>query len=212
MKILGISGSPRKSQTTEKLVTAVLEATGMEYELISLHGKKINACICCLQCVKDNWCKVNDDYLPIMKKIYEAKALVIGAPNYFGYMNALTHALLERLYCFRHDANGNGGMRLSGKFGAIVSIGGGKPEASVKNITDFFDYNNITTVGSVVARGAVACFSCGHGEDCSISGFRMFYGPDTKMTPDLIPTLEGQPGVLEEARNLGIKLREAIEQ
>lgn len=211
MKILGISGSPRRNQSTEKLITEVLKSTGYEYELISLHGKKINGCICCLGCVKDNWCKVEDDYFPIMKKVYEADALVIGAPNYFGYINALTHALLERFYCFRHDANGDGGMKLSNKLGAIISVGGGKLDVAVKNIKDFFDYNNIKTVGSVVASGPVACFSCGYGETCSISGFRMFYGPDTKMTADLIPTLEKQPGVFENAHKLGIELKEALD-
>ncbi|MGR3218714.1 MAG: flavodoxin family protein [Candidatus Anammoxibacter sp.] len=212
MKILGISGSPRKNNNTEKLVRAVLEATGFEYELISLHGKKINGCICCLGCVNDNRCKVDDDYIPIMEKIYEAKALVIGAPNYFGNMNVLTHALLERLYCFRHDADGNGGLKLAGKPGAIVSTGGGNLDIPLKSIKGFFDYNNIKTVGAVVARGAVPCFSCGFGETCSISGFKMFYGRDAKMTPDLIPTLESQPEVLENAKKLGLKLKDEMEQ
>ncbi len=210
MKILGVSGSPRKSQTTEKLVRLVLESTGLEHEFVSLSGKDIKACICCLGCVKDNWCKVEDDYLPIMKKIYECDGLVIGAPNYFGGFNALTHALLERLYCFRHDADGAGGMKLTGKYGAIVSVGGGKPELPVENIKGFFDYNNIETVGSVVASGAVACFTCGYGETCEISGFRMFYGADAKMSPDLIPSIEKQPEVLENAKQLGVKLRDAV--
>ncbi|MGR3311319.1 MAG: hypothetical protein ACUZ77_11170 [Candidatus Brocadiales bacterium] len=37
MKVLGISGSPRKSQTTEGLVKTVLDATGLETELISFY-------------------------------------------------------------------------------------------------------------------------------------------------------------------------------
>jgi multimeric flavodoxin WrbA len=38
MKILGISGSPRKKDVsgTHKLVSTVLEASGCEYELVSL--------------------------------------------------------------------------------------------------------------------------------------------------------------------------------
>lgn len=60
-------------------------------------------------------------------------------------------------------ADSNGGMQLSGKFGAIVSVGGGKPEIPVDDIKGFFDYNNMETVGSVTGTDAVACFSCGHG-------------------------------------------------
>ena len=51
MKILGISGSPRKDDTfrVNKLVGTVLEASGCEYELVSLRAKKISGCIACLQ-------------------------------------------------------------------------------------------------------------------------------------------------------------------
>ena len=83
MKVLGISGSPRKSHTTEGLVKTILDATGLETELISLHDMTINGCICCLGCVEDNVCKVRDDYTPLMYKVLDADAIVIGAPNYF---------------------------------------------------------------------------------------------------------------------------------
>ncbi len=61
MRVLGISGSPRQAQTTEGFVMEVLDATGLETECISLHGKKINGFICCLGCVDDNVCNVKDD-------------------------------------------------------------------------------------------------------------------------------------------------------
>ena len=63
MKILGISGSARDPETSGvyKVVKTVLDATGCDYELISLRGKKICGCIACLGCVKDNECKVQDD-------------------------------------------------------------------------------------------------------------------------------------------------------
>ena len=83
--ILGISGSHRKDEVSgvDKLVKTVLEATGCDYELISLRGKKISGCIACLGCVEDNICKVNDDLKPLREKIVQADAYVIGAPNYF---------------------------------------------------------------------------------------------------------------------------------
>jgi multimeric flavodoxin WrbA len=63
MNILGISGSPRKETISGgyKLVKTVLDNTGIEYELIPLNGKKIEGCIACLGCAKDNICKVDDD-------------------------------------------------------------------------------------------------------------------------------------------------------
>jgi multimeric flavodoxin WrbA len=70
MKVLGISGSPRKEGTSGvyKLVKTVVESTGCEYEIVSLRGKKISGCIACLGCVKDNICKVKDDFEPLREK------------------------------------------------------------------------------------------------------------------------------------------------
>jgi len=223
MKVVGISGSPREGKTTEGLVRTILEATGLETEYISLHGRKINGCICCLGCVTDNVCKVQDDYLPIMKKVLETDAIVIGAANYFGRLNALTHAMLERFYCFRHDTTGNGGMRLSGKLGAIASVGGGgeweMPGRNKKmydiagdDVKGFFDYNEIECVGSVSAQGAVACFSCGYGEICRHSGVKKFFGKDAKITKEIIPCLEKQPDVIQNARELGMVLGERLKK
>jgi len=47
MKILAVSGSPRieKRSSTLKLVKAVAENTGYEYDLVSLAGKKIQSLI-----------------------------------------------------------------------------------------------------------------------------------------------------------------------
>lgn len=61
MKVLGISGSPRQGQTTDKLVQEVLNGVEGDTEFISLSGKQIGPCIGCLGCVKDNVCKVKDD-------------------------------------------------------------------------------------------------------------------------------------------------------
>ena len=222
MKVLGISGSPRKSQTTEGLVKTVLDATGLETELISLHGKKINGCICCLGCVEDNICKVQDDYILLMNKVLKADAIVIGAANYFGRLNALAHSFLERFYCFRHDKDGHGGMRLSGKLGAIASVGGGGEwempgrdskmyEIAGGDVKGFFDYNEIELVGVVEAQGAVPCFSCGYGEICKVSGVKAFFGQDAKITPGIIPCLEKQPEFIGKAKSLGKTLRERLE-
>ncbi|MHB1126085.1 MAG: hypothetical protein ACYC2T_03875, partial [Bacillota bacterium] len=61
--ILGISASGRKEGITSKTVKAILEATNVEYEYVSLAGKKINGCIGCTKCAADNRCKVKDDWL-----------------------------------------------------------------------------------------------------------------------------------------------------
>lgn len=39
----------------------------------------------------------------------------------------------------------------------------------------------------------------------------MFYGPNTRMTTDLIPTLESQPDAVEKAKELGIRLKNKMQ-
>jgi multimeric flavodoxin WrbA len=98
MKILGICGSPRKEKLsgTYKLVETVAQATGCDYEIVSLKGKTISGCIACLGCVKDNICKVEDDLVLLREKIVDADAYIIGAPNYYSGLNATTHSNSRR--------------------------------------------------------------------------------------------------------------------
>jgi multimeric flavodoxin WrbA len=201
MKILGISGSPRKEKKSGvyKLVVTVLEATGFEFELISLRGKTIAGCISCLGCVKDNICKVEDDLTPLRDKIVQADAYVIGAPNYYSGMNAATHALLERWFQFRHQE----GNLLWGKLAVAVGVGGTTGHFPADEIEKFLFYNFIETVAKVSGQGAAACYSCGFGESCRVGIPYFLHGEGVKITAEMIPDVAKQPAVMEAAANAG---------
>jgi multimeric flavodoxin WrbA len=202
MRVLGISGSPRRGKTTDRLVKEVLSTVGCESEFISLAGKKIAPCRACLACVKDNTCKINDDMGPLRNKILAADALVIGAPNYFSALNALSHCFLERLCQFRHrDCRS-----LADKYAVIVSTGGIQPEVPAAMIEKMLTYYQIHHVGTVSAQGAASCFTCGYGETCSNGAVHMLHGKGVKITEDIIPDLNGQPAQIALARDLGKKL------
>jgi len=201
MKILGISGSCRKDEisSVNKLVRAVLVNTDMEYELISLRGKLISGCIACLGCVTDNICKVKDDMEPLREKIVEADAYVIGAPNYYSMLNAVTHAFLERWFQFRHQE----GNLLWGKLGVVVGVGGMDGRMPAADIEKFFLYSFIETVASVTGQGAAACYTCGYGETCGVGVPTMLYGEGVKITPEMIPDVSKQPDVMQAAVDAG---------
>ncbi len=209
MNILGICGSPRQEKTsgTARLVQTVLEASGCDYEYISLRGKQISGCIACLGCVKDNICKVEDDLAPLREKILAADAYVIGAPNYYTGLNALTHALLERFFQFRHQA----GDFLWGKLAVAVGVGGTRGQAPADDIEKFLAYNFIETVAKVSGQGAASCFSCGYGETCAVGIPRMLLGEGVKITPEIVPDVANQPEVMQAAveagKLLGARLR-----
>jgi multimeric flavodoxin WrbA len=201
MKILGISGSPRKDDTSGvfKLVETVLENTGCEYELISLQKKTISGCIACLGCVKDNICKVKDDLEDLRDKIVAADAYVIGAPNYYSTLNATTHAFLERWFQFRHQE----GNTLWGKLGVAVGVGGTAGNFPADAIETFYLYNFIEPIAKVTGQGAASCFSCGYGETCKVGVPIMLYGEGIKIDPDSIPDVSKQPEAIKAAEDAG---------
>jgi multimeric flavodoxin WrbA len=208
MKILGISGSSRDENIsgTFKLVKTVLENTGIDYELISLKGKNISGCISCLKCAKDNICSIKDDLYDLRDKIIEADAYVIGAPNFYNTLNALTHAFIERWYQFRHQA----GDTLWGKLAVAVGVGGSNGDGPVNDLERFFMYSFIETVAKVSGQGAAACFTCGYGETCDVGIPRMMMGENVKITPDIIPSVTRQPELIKAAEEAGKLLGERL--
>ena len=201
MKVLAISGSPRKEDTSGvyKLVSTVVENTGCEYEIVSLRGKKISNCIACLGCAKDNVCKLKDDLEPLREKLVEADAFVIGAPNYFNGMNALTHAFLERWYQFRHQA----GSTMWGKLAVTVGVGGIHGNAPADQIELMCMYNFIEPVAKVQGQGTASCYTCGFGDTCEVGIPAFNHGPGVKYTEDMIPNVEKQPDVMAAAVEAG---------
>ncbi len=210
MKILGIVGSTRKEETsgTHALVARVLESTGIDFELVPLRGKRIGGCIACLGCAPDNICKVKDDMADLRDAIVAADAYVIGAPNYYSALNAVTHAFLERWFQFRHQE----GDALWGKLGVAVGVGGMKGQPPVDDIEKFFLYNFIETLAKVTAQGAASCYSCGYGETCAVGVPRMLYGQNVEITLEMIPDVrkdeKAMAAAAEAGKLLGGRLKE----
>ena len=201
MKVLGISGSPRNTETSGcyQLVKTVCENTGTDYEVISLAGKHIRGCIACLGCVQDNVCVLKDDLLLLREKIVEADAYVFGGSNYYNRLNGVMHCLLERFYQFRHRE----GNALWGKLAVAVGLGGGSGSVVTDEIEEIMAYNFIETVAKVSGQGAACCWTCGYGETCKVGALHMLYGPDIKITEDKIPDVRKQPELLKAAENAG---------
>lgn len=210
MKILGISGSPRKESHSGvyRLVRTVLENCGCEYELVSLRGKNISGCIACLGCVEDNVCKVKDDLAELRQKIVEADAYVFGAPNYYSTINAQFHAFIERWFQFRHQT----GDILWGKVAVAVGVGGTAGKAPADEIEKFLLYNFVETIAKVTGQGAASCYSCGFGEECQVGIPVMMHGQGVKITEEMIPDVSRQPAVMAAAIQAGQLLGQRLRQ
>lgn len=204
MKILGISGSGRIDGITSEVVKEILKATGLGHEYVSLAGKRINGCIACMRCAGDNQCKQQDDWNVIGQKMLEADAIIFGAPDYYGTLNALAHACLERTYCFRHREK----FLLSGKLGIAVGVDGWNHQTNRSAVVDFIrgmmQSNMMAIVDSVYAEGYSQCYTCGFGENCGAGSVVAKHGYMQEILAEHYPCrLDGQKDALFKAYRAG---------
>ncbi len=105
MKVLAFNGSPRKKWNTATLLRHTLDGAaskGAETELIHLYDYNYTGCISCFACKLKGGksygrCAVNDDLKPILDKVHEADAIILGSPIYFGMPTGVIRSFIERL-------------------------------------------------------------------------------------------------------------------
>ena len=99
VKVLGISGSPRRHGNTETLLDAVLEGAreaGGEVEKVVLRSLDYTSCRGCNACHKTGVCIIKDDLTVVFEKIGDADALVLASPIYSMGITAEAKGLIDR--------------------------------------------------------------------------------------------------------------------
>ena len=66
----------------------------------------------------------------------------------------------------------------------------------------------MVNLGTLVILGNVPCIRCGHGDDCPMTGIKMLHGPEATVESVGVKRFEDDPNALEQARQLGQKIRE----
>ena len=120
MKILAVSGSPRKDGNTVILLNEALKGArqeGAETELCSVSGKTIASCDACISCQKTGRCHINDDMQELYPKLLEADGIIMGTPIYLYTMAAQTKAIIDRTFSLDHNQTA-----LANKVGGIVVV------------------------------------------------------------------------------------------
>jgi multimeric flavodoxin WrbA len=214
MKVLGVSGSPIKNSNTDKALRAVLEATDLETEFIKLTDYTVAPCLACLGCVKTNRCVIQDDGILLAEKAKEAEALVVAGFTPYSTLDSRTKAFIERLYPLRHTHG-----LMAGKPGAAV-ITSCVPEDNkelppaaemgVNAVMFYMMEEGMRFVGALKIQGNVPCVRCGFGGECRMSGLKMLYGPMATVDTVGIKAFESRPQNLDAAKELGVKLAEAL--
>jgi len=132
IKILGISGTPRKGGNSDILLQSILagaSAAGAETEAVCLRDYQFQGCIGCEKCRKAGHCiGLQDGMQLIYPKIAEAKGIVLITPTHNHNVTAWMKAFIDRLYCyynFSDERPGSWSSKLAGqnRKAIIASIG-----------------------------------------------------------------------------------------
>lgn len=150
MKILGISGSPRKGNTewmVEKVLAAARDA-GAETELILLRQEDIQLCRGCFVCEvgpdgNPGVCLIKDDMAPLLGKMLAADAILFGTPVYFYMLSALLKNLMDRTVPIW--------PLLKGKKAAGVAVAEDTIGKAIENLKTYSDLCKMEWIGDVTA-------------------------------------------------------------
>jgi|ERR1035437_1425253 multimeric flavodoxin WrbA len=104
MKAIAINGSPRKKWNTATLLERVLEGAaseGAETEIIHLYDLNFKGCVSCFACkLKDGKsygkCAMNDELTPVLERLKDADAMILGSPIYLGNFTGEMRSFMER--------------------------------------------------------------------------------------------------------------------
>ena len=146
MKVIGISGSPRRGNTEFMVKTILdrLEAKGIETELILLRKKDIRTCRGCLACEdRKGICVIKDDINGILPLITEADGMVLGTPVYFEMVSGMLKNFMDRTCPVWTKLEGK---KIAGT--AVAEEGIGK---AVDNLKTFANVCGMDWAGSVTA-------------------------------------------------------------
>lgn len=149
IKLLGVSGSPRKGATAYAVQEALAFAESLgdvETEFISVRGKEIKFCIHCDYCVrKQEKCVFKDDVAEMYPSMEAADAWVLGTPVYQGTLSGQLKAVLDR--CRAVVARDINAFR--DKVGAAIAVGGdriGGQEPAIIAIHAFYLANKMIPI------------------------------------------------------------------
>lgn len=208
-QIVGISGSPVKNSNTDRLVRAVLAASGLNTEFLKLSEIDLRGCLACLRSAGDNICKQKDDFSELGPKVRMAEALVIGAYTPYGSMDSFTKAFLERLFSLRHRIGLN-----RGKLAVVITTGIGRGRQGLheanEQIVSALHREGMEVIGRLEAIGNPPCLSCGFGESCHMSSIPFVFSGDSMITPDKFVRVEDQSDLWKQAQELGNQLEAII--
>lgn len=163
MRVLGITGSPRRGGNTDLLLDEVLKGAaskGAETKKIILSDLKVDPCQHCDTCLKTGRCKLMDDMQMIYEELEKADRIVLASPIQFMSVTAQMKAMIDRCqalwarkYVLKIPPLGNRRERK----GLFISVGGRRIanlfEPALATIKILFRTLDVTYAGGLLFPG-----------------------------------------------------------
>ena len=148
MKILGISGSPRKNGNTEILLRETLNAAEQmdcTTSTFFMSEKTVAPCRACGGCFQSGECVIEDDMRELSSLMSGADAIIWATPVYFGYASAQMKAVMDRTFARLQKRS------LKGKVAGVLTVTRRVGAAQAKSLLNSFCIAH----GMIVAGGAI---------------------------------------------------------
>lgn len=134
IKILGLSGSPRKKGNSDALLEIYCQGAkenGHECQTYRIAEMNISACKGCGNCFVSGSCIQKDDMTVLYQELYSAELIVFAFPIYMGQMSAQSKLVFDRLLAL---CNPDFSSRLTKKpsLSLLVTAGSG-PETIIRD-------------------------------------------------------------------------------
>jgi multimeric flavodoxin WrbA len=140
MKVLAISGSPRKGGNTDHALKSILRTLKVdakaETEFLSIVDHEIEHCRGCRHCMTHVECIIKgDDLEPLVEKLHGADLILLGAPIYWWGPPGVFKDFVDRTHAFYPDDN-----RFKGKKVAVVTVAADSGFPSHEKIMSWLAY------------------------------------------------------------------------
>ncbi len=177
MKIIGVSaGVVGRESNVDRMVKAVMEKSSDDYEFIKLNDLVYSACKgCSWLCGKPQLCTLEDDLKPIIEKVRDADAVVLGSPIHFGTVSPTMLSFISRLWGFRHVdyilKDKPFVLALSG-----IDVTRRTPGEDFQRALSVFKVNVLDTIK--YSSKVPPCYRCGRHQECKIGGAYRLWGEE----------------------------------
>lgn len=153
MKILVLTGSPRKNGNSNHLASRFIEGAqeaGHSVTRFDAAQSDVHPCIACNSCGMDGPCVFQDDFGIVREHIVPAGMVVFATPMYYFGISAQLKAVIDRFYAI------NGQLHVPKKAALLMTYANTAPSQAAPIAAHYdvlLDYLGWTDAGRVIAPG-----------------------------------------------------------